>query len=198
MQGFKKETIISSLNDVNKEQNYQFITSNTSNDAIKLILIVTEQIINDEQVGYIFKFGGLNGVTQTLKDGLDNITKDFVPESTSKFLLDVDDLSYKFKLITNENESIEKKRNEMRSTVIQRLQQAQPMTKQTLSSIESSEEDSSSYTESNEESAGYSSSNQISKSSDSAYSKTNEKLTSSDILTITLTDDMTYKCTLNS
>ena len=176
LQGFKKETIISSLNDVNKEQNYQFITSNTSNDAIKLILIVTEQIINNEQVGYIFKFGGLNGVTQTLKDGLDNITKDFVPESTSKFLLDVDDLSYKFKLITNENESIEKKRNEMRSTVIQRLQQAQPITKKTLSSIESSEEDSSSYTESNEESAGYSSSNQISKSSDSAYSKTNEKL----------------------
>ena len=111
-----------------------------------------------------------------MKDGLDNITKDFVPESTSKFLLDVDDLSYKFKLITNENESIEKKRNEMRSTVIQRLQQAQPITKKTLSSIELSDEDSSSYTESNEESAGYSSSNQISKSSDSAYSKTNEKL----------------------
>lgn len=176
LQSFKKETIISSLNDTNKESNYPFIMSGTLNDAIKLTLLVTEQLINGGQVGYIFKFLGLNGVTQTPKEGIVNLTKDFIPQSTSKFLLDVDDLSYKLKLNPNEKESLEKKRNDMRNTAIQKIQQAQPTAKKTLSSIESSKEGSSSYLESNEESEEYSSSNHTPKSSESAVSKKTEKI----------------------
>ena len=160
---------VNNLCEIDKDSNILGVGATTTignnSEATKFFLNVTEQRINKELVGFVFKFSTIpvNRHTSTLlKEGVVSvntllkstkiINNDYIPPALSKFQLDVDNLSYKCTFNNNTAEtSLEEKRTKMRELVLEKLQALNPKRSKSSSSLNSSNDYTSSSGTSNEE-----------------------------------------------